>query len=520
MDHAPRFCFWPLLAAGLCLGLAPAHAAPPEPAGIGLLDAVRVTLALDPAIKLQEQALESARGRVMTAQGQFNPVPSAEVRYQHNTTPLLRDQRLAGLTSLVGDTLATQIALDQQFRTGVRVTPSVGMTRTEDSGTNATIPHVATVNLNITIPLLKGLGERAVAANERAAEFEYQATTLELWHQISSSMAKTAAAYWNYQAASLALAAYREAEGRLQELLSNGRKLAEADEVPPADLKQYESQLATATASRIGAEQAVVEARQNLGLAMGLPFQRIVALPPPADDFPPADDLHLADAARTAQLIEAGLLRRNDLKAAEQRLEGAESLLAAAQNNILPQVDLSLDVGYQGLAEGGQSSNFFFGGFGRNVEGVNAGASLRYRWPIHNQAAEGNLVRTQANLQGIAIDKENLARNIRSDILVAASNLNNTLAQLRQAKAATESIRTAFENEKKKQKLDMSTAIDVLLIQTQLTNATVNQVTIQGNYATALAQLRFATATLFAPGQESQDIGLKQLTTVPDPFKP
>lgn len=511
------------LATGLFLGAAEARPAAPGPeaaAGVGLLDAVRVTLALDPAIKLQEQALESARGGVMVAQGQFNPVPSAEIRYQHNTTPLLRNQRTVGLVSLVGDTLATQIAMDQQFRTGVRITPSVGMTRTEDNGSNATVPHVATVNLNITIPLLKGLGERAVAANERAAEFEQQAAMLDLWHQISMSMAKTAQAYWNYRAATLALEAYREAQSRLEELLDNGRKLVEADEVPPADLKQYESQLATASANRIGAEQTLVEARQGLGLAMGLPFERIAALPPPADDFPPTDGPPLADAARTAQLIEAGLVRRNDLKAAEQRLEGAESLLAAAQNGILPQVDLSLDVGYQGLAEGGQASNFFFQGLGRNVEGVNAGASLRYRWPVYNQTAQGNLARTQANLRGIAIDKENLARNIRSDILVAASNLDNTLAQFRQAKAATESIRAAFENEKKKQKLEMSTAIDVLLIQTQLTDATVNQITIQGNYAAALAQLRFATATLFVPDQESQDIGLEQLTTAPNPAKP
>jgi outer membrane protein TolC len=98
---------------------------------------------------------------------------------------------------------------------------------------------------------------------------------------------------------------------------------------------------------------------------------------------------------------------------------------------------------------------------------------------------------------------------------VAGSGLNNSLAQLRQAEAATQSVRVAFENERKKQKLDMSTSIDVLLMQTLLTNAAVSEVSARSNYASALVRLRFATATLFAPDQETQAIDLKQLTTLP-----
>jgi outer membrane protein len=482
--------------------------------GIGLLEAVRITLAMDPVIRTQEQTLEEARGRVLAARGQFDPVPNAELRYQHNAAPLLQWQRLNGLNAVVGDTIVSQVGLDQQFRSGLRVTPSLGVTRSEDNFNNSSAPHITAVNLNITIPLLRGRGEKAVAANETAAEFEYEAGTLDLWHTISNSIAKTTAAYWHYQASTQSLAAYQEAEARLRELLSNGQKLAEADEMPPADLKQYESQLATATATRIGAEQALVEARQALGLAMGLPFPEMTALPPPADDFPPIDDRNFVDPAQTALFIENGLLRRNDLKAADRRLDAAESLLAAARNSTLPQVDLSLDVGYQGLAEGNRFDNAF-ASFARNVEGINAGASLRYRWPLYNRTAEGHVVQGQAQLQGIAISKENLSRTIRSDILVAASNLNNSLSQLRQAEVASQSIRVAFENEKKKQKLDMSTSIDVLLIQTLLTNATVSEVNAYSNYAAALVHLRFATATLFAPDKETQDIDQKQLTTLP-----
>ena len=496
----------------LLSGAALAAEAPPP--GIGLMDAVRVTLAMDPVIHVQDQALEAARGGLLAAQGQFDPVPSAELRYQHNATPLTQIQRLSGLNFLKGDSVVYQAAMDQQFRSGLRVTPSLGMTRNQDNSTNASAPHIAAVNLNITVPLLRGHGEKAVAAKERAAEFEYQASTLDLWHTISGSIAKTTAAYWNYRAATRALAAFAEAEARLQELLGSSRKLAEADEMPPADLKQYESQLATATASRIGAEQALVEARQALGLAMGLPFQDIGALPPPSDDFPPIDSRNSVDPVRTGDLVEDGVRRRNDLKAAERRLEAAESLLAAARNSTLPQVDLSLDVGYQGLSEGNGFDNAFTG-FTSNVGGVNAAASLRYRWPVYNRTAEGNVVQGQANLQGIAIGKENLARTIRSDILVATTALTNSLAQLRQAQAATESIRVAFENEKKKKRLDMSTSIDVLLIQTLLTNATINEVNAYSNYAAALVRLRFATATLFAPDKETQDISLEQLTTLP-----
>jgi outer membrane protein len=503
----------------LCIAIA-ALTCPPlfgqeELSGIGLLEAIRVTLDMDPVIRTQEQAVAAAQGQLLTAQGQFDPVPNAEIAYRHNTTPLTQYERtFYGLSTLTGDTMVYQVGLDKQFRSGLWVTPSLGMIRSEDNAGNASIPHIATVNLNITLPLLRGRGEKAVAANETASEFEYEASTRDLWHTISGSIAKTTSAYWSYRAAAQSLGALRDAENRLRELLNNGRRLVEADEMPPADLKQYEAQVSSATSARIGAEQALTEARQALGLAMGLPFEAIAALPLPADDFPPADDRSALGPAETAALIEDGLLRRNDLKAVDRRLDAAESLLGAARNSRLPQVDLSLDVGYQSLTEGDRFDRALTG-FAGKVEGVNAGASLRYRWPIYNRTAEGNVVQGEARLQGIAIDKGNLARTIRSDILVAASSVNNSLLRLRQTQAASRSLRAAFENEKKKQRMDLSTPIDVLYIQGLLTSATLDEINAYAGYATALVRLRFATATLFAPDKDTQDIGLEQLTTLP-----
>lgn len=499
----------------LCFA-ATVHAAPPQavPAGLGLLEAVRITLEADPAILRQEQAVAAAQGRLVAAGGQFDTVPSAEVKYRRDLAPATRAERLLyGAPALAGDTLAYQVGVERQFRSGILVTPSVGLVRSDNNYGGGSVPHLATVNLNVTIPLLRGLGERATAAAETAAKFEYEASVRELWHTLSNSIATTANAYWNHRAALRAWAALAEAEARLRKLLQDGEKLAAADLVAPADLKQYEAQVASAGAARIGAEQAVLETRQALGLAMGVPAGDIAGLPEPADNFPAIDE-RAFDLAAIDALIEQGLQRRNDLKAAEQRQEAAESLLAAADNSRLPQVDLSLDVGYQGLTEGGQAAGLATG-LANRVEGVNAGASLRYRWPWHNWAAEGNVAQSRANVQSIAIARENLARTIRSEVRVAANNVGNSRLRLRQTSSARQALEIAFANEKKKQQLDLATPIDVLFIQSLLTSAAVDEVNAQAAYATALIRLRFATATLFTPTADALDLTPQQLTSLP-----
>lgn len=500
----------------LLLGIAlagPTLAAPP---GLSLIDAVRITLESDPVIQRQEQAVAAAQGRILAASGQFDTVPSAEVKYRRDTAAATRTDRLLyGAASLAGDTVTYQVGVDRQFRSGILVTPSVGMIRSDNNYGGGSVPNIATVNLNVTIPLLRGFGERVVAAAETAARLEYEASVRDLWHTLSNSIATTANAYWNYRAALRAWIALAEAEARLQKLLADGEKLAAADIVAPADLKQYEAQAASATAARIGAEQAVLETRLALGLAMGVPAGDIARLPEPADNFPAIDERPLGPAAIDA-FIDQGLQRRNDLKAAEQRQEAAESLLAAADNSRLPQVDLSLDVGYQGLAEGGQASHLVTG-LANRVEGVNAGASLRYRWPWHNWTAEGNMAQSQAQVRDTIIVKENLARTIRSEVLVATNNVNNSRLRLRQTISARGALEIAFANEKKKQQLDMSTPIDVLFIQSLLTSAAVDEVNAYAGYASALIRLRFATATLFTPTADTLDLAPQQLITLPTP---
>jgi outer membrane protein len=493
------------------LGCSPITVANDGPV-VSLLDAVRVTFDFDPVIKIQKQAVDASAGRLLAAGGQFDPVPSAAVGYQRSDIPQNRYYRATGISRITGDTVNWQAGVSKQFRSGVTLTPSIGVTRIDDNAANRGVSNIATVNLNIGIPLLRGRGEKAVAANENAAAREYEASVKILWHTILERIAGTADAYWNYRAAERVLAARRASEERVLKLLNDMRRLVEADQMPPAELNQYRAQMALATAARAGAEQALVEGRQALGLAMGLPSGEIAALPPAADDFPPVDPE--LDAADIDFLIDLGLRSRNDLAAVRSRLEAAEFLLGAARNSRLPQVDLNLDVGYQGLNEG-PGAGSAFAGFANRVEGANAAVTLSYRWPWHNYAAQGLAQEREADLQGLAIERENLARTIRSNILVAVSDLRNSRLQLQQARSASDALAVTFENEKKKLKLDMATTLDVLFIESQLTAALVNAIEAHRHYAAALIRLRFETASLWRGGPAEREIGADRLLTVP-----
>lgn len=103
--------------------------------------------------------------------------------------------------------------------------------------------------------------------------------------------------------------------------------------------------------ARISAEQALADARRNLALQIGLTPERLVDLPPPADDFPRYAGQPLQLNAPIGYLLDVALSRRADFAAAKQRERAARRRVDAARSGLKPQVDFSLGVGYDTLTE-------------------------------------------------------------------------------------------------------------------------------------------------------------------------
>ncbi len=485
-------------------------------AGLGLAEAVRLTLEHDPVLAVERAGLRAARGSLLAARASFDPVLSASLSEIESRDPL--SETTSGRQALLGNSLL----VTKRFRSGLSVEPELEVLRTEDGG-DPTAVNVGTFSLTLRQPLLRGRGRDAVeVAAEAAAARDLAASALDLGQTTAERVFAVATQYWIARSATLNSAILRESEDRARELLQTTRQLIEADVTPAAELVQVEANLAAKEAATIGGERALFEARQDLGREIGLEPQAIAALPLPADPFPAvsAEALaSLAAATATDRFVAAALARRADLLAARERHAAADLLLRAADHALLPQLDLVFTPSYSGLVEG-TDFDAFYSPLYQNVPGASSSLSLTLSWPARNSRSRGELERAAAAREQNALLAELQARQIGADVPTALEAVARHAAQVERAETAVRLFERAVENEEKKLRAGTSTLIDLISQRDRLTGARQAQVGAQLALALALARLRFETGTLIddagGPGApEPPEVTAARLTTVP-----
>lgn len=484
---------------------------PPE-TGIKLMDAVKATLEKQPDIRFQEQEVEISRGLLQQARGQFDPALKISGGHGHEYTPLSSSNDFSKQET---DTISTQLSLSKKFRNGVIVSPGIQLSRADDPVEYSHVQNNSKIDLTVTVPLLKGWGETATAAKVMAAEKEYEYRLHQLRHNISNSIFNTVSAYWKYLAATRKLDQRRSSESRAERYVKETRILIEADECPAEELEKMMANLEAKKASLIAGEQGLYEARQGLGLAMGLQLHEIDTLPLSADDFPHEKDHQSTPFVSTANsIVNKALTRRDDYQALKELQESRRILVKEAINKQKPRLDLELNAGYSGLDEGDNASDFFHS-TRRNIPGLSTSALLTYEWPFGNNSAKGILLQRKAAYEQSVISTDNLTRHIASRVSVAISALENSTKELNKDQKSVRYYRKALDNERKKVKLGMSTLLDLIVVEDRLTNALLNEISAQLKHAVSLVQLRFETGTILTANKDRVSIDMDKLATIP-----
>ncbi|MFT3778267.1 MAG: efflux transporter outer membrane subunit [Ottowia sp.] len=183
-----------------------------------------------------------------------------------------------------------------------------------------------------------------VAALKEAALASYLATE-EARRSAQISLVASVASTWlqlTTDTALLALAertlATREQSLRLTRLrFENGASSA-------LDMRQAESLAASAQAARAQQQRLRAQDINLLTLLVGQPLPQALIPPPPSATAAPEDDLP-AFAEVPAGLPSDLLLRRPDIRAAEQQLVGANASIGAARASFFPRITLTASLG-------------------------------------------------------------------------------------------------------------------------------------------------------------------------------
>jgi outer membrane protein TolC len=486
-------------------------------ADVSIIDSVQSTLQLKLDIKIQQEEVIARRGVAQSAKGQFDTSLLLSLGHRGETIPLTASMQLAlpapGWTSVDRQTTSYRIGAAQQLRFGTTFLPTIELSRVGETGVSPAYGR-ARVSFAVVQPLVRGRGASAVAAQERSARLAEEAARQDLRYTIAVRVAATGQAYWAWRATRDTLDIFRENEKRAEVLLKEEQALVTGGEHPKADSKQFEANLADAEAFRLDAQRADIEARQNLGVQMGLPWESMSGLTAPTSELPTVAERDVPAGERLNRLVAESLPRRPDLLAANIRVQAAETLAVAARRNLEPQLDLALDIGWSGLTES-DGGTAFVAPIGERISGVNAGANLSFSYPMQNNAARGALSSRRAEVQKARLAAQELARTIGAAIVVAAEALRAAVRAQASADRAAALYAEAVANERKKLRAGLSTSLDVILTQARLTNAELAAVRARSRVADALTRLRFETGTLVETTDQGGTVALEALTTPP-----
>jgi outer membrane protein len=475
------------------------------PPGLSLAETVRLTLAHDPNVALGEAQVDSARGARLVAAGAFDAVVTQSVTAVETAKPGPGD----------GHELQSTLSVSQPLRSGLTVTPSIDLDR-QDGGVPGSAPgNQGTVAFTLRQPLLRGRGREVVTAAEIAAERELTAAYLDQRQRIAERLFAVSSQYWTAKANEQNLDILRIAERSSRELFETTRKLIEADQTPAAELVQVEANLAANESARLGGERALFEARQTLGREIGLTAEEIAALPSPADPFPTLTPSRETDPAAAAAWAAAARDHRDDLLAARERQAASAARLKAAENALLPGLDLVLAPSYTGL-DAGSGIGPFFSPLVRNVPGLSSVISLSLSWPTANHRALGSRLQAEAALRQAALAGDLIGVQIGADVGTALEAVGKTAEQLARARDAVRLFERAVGNEEKKLQAGSSTLLDLFSQRDRLTAARQNEVSAALALALAILRLRLETGTLLAPGGEARAaVDPSRLVTLP-----
>jgi outer membrane protein len=501
--------------AALAADCGPARAAE---GSLGLLEAVRATMEQNPNVRAQIQQVAVSEAILKQTSARFDPTLSPFVSFRRNRRDVPFEIAPSIYVFPEQRTESTEYGANfiTPLRSGLIVTPSVSYSRNTDSFQRLVPPmNVVDARLTLTIPLLKGRGYLAAAGQEMAAREGVDAARLSYRHELSRQAAQAADIYWSYLAALRRLEVMRGAEDRSKRLLNETRALADSDMLPQLEVGKVSAEVASRRAARVEAERELFQARQSLGIIMGIPFEDIGRLPLPANDFVPLETYQTTPFTATGKLLEKALQTRADLHAAFRNQEAQDILARQARVNLRPRADLNLQAGYTGFDFGSQARRYFTP-FREHTAGPTLGASINLDLPLRNRAARGQYEQREAELKNAEIQTENLMRAIQSEVSIAVEALRSSALSLEESKISSDLYREVLEKERIKLQLGESTIIDVLQIEDRLTNADLNYISARQRLSSAIIGLRFQTGTLLSEAGDELTISLTDLTTLPN----
>jgi outer membrane protein TolC len=535
---------------------------PPGLFPLRLLDAVRISLSKNTALRLSIEDTQSARGNLKARAGVFDLTAAALANYSYTvpaigTNTALNNQnqvlntalpqilQSAGIPVSVAtvanainnatsqqetkpsETLVTDLSLSKQFRNGVTLGVTYEPEWSDQAGNLKYPPTSNVILLTATVPLWKKAGTLYNDSEEINARLSYEGTLQTLRNDAQKTAMNTAQAYWTLVAA-LGKFALQDRAYRVDAILAQlSQEMAEGGGVAFSEVTLARGRESQAFAQRVQALVSVYDAAKKLGIQIGLRSNELKKLPFALQQFPKIKP-HDVGALSTDTLVDAALARRQDRAAALNTIKAKQVMLDKAKMDLFPSPQLT---GTIGSTINNEKESLFEASERGTKVGLDASMLVMWAWPFANNSAEGGVISAQSDVNTAVINMEDLSNTIAANVTAATDTLQELARDVESQEKAVVAFTKSFDDMREKFRRGATTMFETIQSEEQLTTAQSELVDFQLALANAVVQLRYETSTLlssetvirtpgFPQGLERTSISEKAFETVPDIKQP
>ena len=455
---------------------------------LSLSDAIALSLRNNPDIAIAGFAPRRAAAGVKQQRGVFDPILSVFAGID-------RDKRPAGSPMLGSfrNNVRAEASLSGRLPLGTEYELSYGTTRLEsDSQLSPTNPSSSSyVQLSLRQPLLRGFGSDVNRAGITIARGNERIAEIGLRRQIEVALTTTVAAYWRLVRAHKSLAVARESLDLARRLVERTQARIHAGDLPTIELTQARASVAAREEAVILGEAEVGNANDALARLLVVDERDIFAVTFLPTEEPRAD----AAAMRSASLLEDAFRQRAELEAARQAVRNAEVALAAASDARRPDLSAVGSLGIGGLDARWTSAQ---SELVRDIDD-------QHRWtvglmlsiPLGNRSADGAYERARLDVEEAKVSLRTLEVQVAEEVRSAVRDLEASARRVEATRRASELARAQLEAGEKRMSTGLTTAFEVLRLQTDLAAAQHTEIAALVGYRTGLVRVQFATGSLF-----------------------
>jgi len=469
-------------------------------------------------LQVQASIIDQLAGTAQSAQinqDLLNQISGVEKTTQQAIARLERDLKKAISRFSIQETSKSnvtkyEVGLTKTFRSGITVNPKISF----DKGG---ITNNVKAELEVTVPLGQGFGGNMLRAIEDSSYYDLLASELSLRHKVSDALLQTALAYWNCIAALENYVMLRQSEDISDSMVELTDLRLKSEEVAASEVSKAKARNFRVVGQVIDAEFALLDARRQLAIAMGLENEELHNPPFAAGGIP--TDIPLGDlSASITEMAAKSLASRADRAAALQLVRSGKILAEAAWREIKPRFDFFFRAGLASAHDGAELYELF-SVYNDRWRGMSATGGFSFDWDIVNNPAKGAYVRSLAEFNQSRITARDIDRNIVNNVLLSASEIRKRKEQLGAVTEAARASRDVLSSERMRYNDGEGSLIDTLLVEEQYTDDLISVITVKLQFISAVSRLRFESGTLLDPlsGHTPQTVtfSAENLSTVP-----